>query len=107
MSTVLEVMPSSAALIVAVPFVTPVATPCEPGAFEIVATEVALEAHVTLFVRFCVVLSENVPVTEKSSLFPIKTNGPLGVTASDLSTAGLTLSTVDPVIPSSVALIVD
>ena len=40
------------------------------------------------------------------SVFPITTNGLDGVSASDSSTAGLTVSTVEPVIPSSVALIV-
>ena len=33
-STAVPVIPSSTALIVAIPFVTPVATPCEPDAFE-------------------------------------------------------------------------
>ena len=56
--TVEPLMPLSAALIVEVPVPTAVARP----AAVIVATEVVADAHVTWLVRFCVELSEKVPV---------------------------------------------
>lgn len=56
-----EMLPD-AALIVVVPAATDVASPYEPAALLIVATPVLDELQVTVFVRFCVVLSEYVPV---------------------------------------------
>ncbi len=46
------------AVIVVVPAVTEVASPCEPAALLTVATFIAEDVQVTEFVRFCVVLSE-------------------------------------------------
>ena len=57
-STVEPATPLSVALIVERPSATPVAKPCDLEAFEIVATVVVAEAHVTWLVRFCVELSE-------------------------------------------------
>ena len=105
-SVVLPVIPSTVALIVALPFATPVASPCEPDVLEMLATEVVPDVQFTAVVRFWVVLSENVPVTLNCSVLPISMNGSAGVTASDLSTAEPTVSTVEPVTPSIVALIV-
>lgn len=52
-----EMLPK-AALIVVVPVATEVANPFEPAALLIVATPVLEELQVTLFVRFCVEVSE-------------------------------------------------
>ncbi len=46
------------AMIVVVPAVTEVSSPCEPAALLTAATLVAEDDQVTEFVRFCVVLSE-------------------------------------------------
>ena len=72
-----------------------------------VATEVVAEAQVTWLVRFCVELSEKVPVAVNCSVAPLAMLGLAGVTAIDCRTAAVTVSTVEPVIPLSVALIVD
>ena len=53
-STVEPLIPLSVALMEEVPAATAVASP----AAVIVATEVVADAHVTVLVRFCVVLSE-------------------------------------------------
>ena len=55
--------PPDTAVMVAVPGATAVASPFEPAALLIDATPVVDEFQVTAAVRFCVVLSENVPVT--------------------------------------------
>src|SRR5580658_3541776 len=64
------------ALIELVPTPAPVARP--PAA--IVAVEVVAEAHVTEAVRFCVLLSLNVPVAVNCCLFPRVIEGFAGVT---------------------------
>ena len=51
----LEVIPSTAALIVELPFATAVARPSEPEMLEMVATASRVDAQVTSFVRFWVV----------------------------------------------------
>ena len=73
----------------------------------IVATEVVAEAQVTWLVRSWVELSEKVPVAVNCSVSPLGTLGLAGVTAIDCRTAAVTVSTVEPVMPPSVALIVD
>ena len=57
-STVVPVTPSNVALIEELPGANAVARPCEPKSLEIVAIEVAADAHVTRLVRFWVDLSE-------------------------------------------------
>ena len=101
--TVEPVIPSSDALMLDVPVVAPVAKP----AAVIVATEVVAEAHVTWLVRFWVELSEKVPVAVNCSLVLWAILGLAGVTAIDSRAAGLIERTVEPVIPSSEALMVD
>ena len=54
---------------------------------EIVATEGVAEAHVTWLVRFCVELSEYVPVAVNCSVPPLRDLGFAGVTAIDCNTA--------------------
>src|SRR5271166_5954489 len=99
--TVDPVMPLSVALMVEVPVATPVARP----AVVIVATDVVAEAHVTWLVRFAVELSEYVPVAVNCSVSPLAMLGLAGVTAIDCNVAAVTVSTVEPVTPLSVALI--
>jgi len=96
-------MPFSVALIVDVPVPTAVARP----ALVIVATEVVAEAQVTWLVKICVELSEYVPVAMNCSVSPLATLRFAGVTAIDLRAAAETVITVEPLIPLSVALIVE
>ena len=72
-----------------------------------VATEVVAEAQVTWLVRFCVELSEKVPVAVNCWVSPLAMLGLAGVTAIDCRAAAVTVSTVEPVTPPSVAVIVD
>src|ERR1700735_2504679 len=88
-----------AALIVLLPVATPVANP--PAA--IVATEVVCELHVTVLVKFCVELSENVPVAVNCFVVPLAIEGFAGVTAIDSSVAALTVRVVDPLTAPEVA----
>src|SRR5208337_4135035 len=104
--TVITVEPlilPSVALMVDVPVATAVANP----PLAMVATDVVAEAQVTWLVRFCVVLSEYVPVAVNCCVCPLRTLGLPGVTAIDCSTAALTVITVEPLILPSVALMVD
>jgi hypothetical protein len=57
-SAVEPVTPDAAAEIVVVPIARAVANPCEPAAFEMLATEVFEDVQVTDVVKFCVELSE-------------------------------------------------
>ena len=52
----LPVIPSSAALIVELPFAAAVARPCDPDALEMLATEVVPDVQFTAVVRFWVVV---------------------------------------------------
>ena len=81
--TVEPVTPPSLAVMVDVPVPAAVARPCEPAVLEMVATEVVAEAQVTWLVRFCVELSEKVPVAVNCSVSPLATVGLAGVTAID------------------------
>ena len=75
----------------------PLATPFEPAAFEMVATDPSLEDHVTTAVRSRAVPSENVPVALKAwARATASTAGLVGVTTSDTSTAFVTVSVVEP-----------
>jgi hypothetical protein len=76
-------------------------------ALLIVAQVVSDDAQVTWVVRFSVELSENVPVAVNCSVSPAGKLVLAGVTAIDWSTAAVTVSTVESVIPPSVAEIVD
>ena len=73
------------------------------------ATEVVADAQVTWLVRFCVELSENVPVAVNCWLAPAVMLGLTGVTAIDcrVTAAALTVSAVEPVTPLSDAVMVD
>jgi len=72
----------------------------------IVAVVVLDDAHVTLAVRFCVELSEYVPVAVNCCVLPATTDGFAGVTAMDTSVAAVTVKLVFPDTLPLVALIV-
>jgi hypothetical protein len=91
-----------AALIVLFPAATAVASP--PAA--IVATEVVCEVHVAVLVKFCVELSENVPVAVNCSFAPFAADGPAGVTTIDTNVAEVTVRVVEPLTAPEAALIV-
>jgi len=93
------VMPAETALIVLVPAATPVANP--PAV--IVATVVVTELHVAPLVKFCVELSEKVPVAVNCSVVPFTIEGFAGVTAIDTNVAAVTVKVVDPVMPPETA----
>ena len=64
----------------------------------IVATEVVCEAHVTELVRFCVELSENVPVAVNCSEVPFAIERFAAVTAIDTNVADVTVKFAEPLI---------
>jgi hypothetical protein len=93
--TVSSVVPSTgpeAASILLIPEATPVANP--PAV--IVTTPVVCEVHVAVLVKFCVELSEKVPVAVNCCVLPFAIEGFAGVTATDTSVAEVTVSVVEP-----------
>ncbi len=90
------------AVIVVLPCATLVANP----AALIVATLVVPELHVTVPVKFCVVLLLYVPVAVNCSVAPALIEGLAGVTAIDTNVAAVTVSEVEPLIEPDVAVIV-
>ena len=82
-----------------VPAATPVANP--PAV--IVATVVVTELQVAVLVKFCVELSEKVPVAVNCSVAPFAIEGFAGVTAIDTSVAAVTVKVVDPVMAPEAA----
>jgi hypothetical protein len=100
---VVPVTPSRVADIVTGPGLTALASP----ALLMVAQVVSEEAQFTSVVRFSVELSENVPVAVNCSVSPTGRLVFAGVTAIDLRTAAPTVSTVEPLMLPSVALMVE
>jgi hypothetical protein len=92
----------SFALIVVIPAATPVARPL----VLMVAADVLDDAQVTWLVRFCVELSENVPVAVNCWVAPLPIEGLEGVTAIDARVGAVTVSAVLPLMLPSVAEIV-
>jgi hypothetical protein len=84
-----------------IPVATAVANP--PAA--IVATPPVCEVQVTEPVKFCVELSEKVPVAVNCSVVPFAIEGFAGVTAIDTSVEEVTVSKVDPLKLPEVAMI--
>src|SRR3984957_3785946 len=76
----------------------------EPPAVT-VATLVVCEVHVTKPVKFCVELSENVPVAVNCSELPFAIERLGAVTAIDTRVAGVTVSVADPLMAPDTALI--
>jgi hypothetical protein len=100
--TVRVVMPTTAPLVAemsVVPTATLLASPREASAFEIVAVADVVDAHVTVPVRSCVVVSVKVPVATNCCLVPLAIDGVAGVTAIETKFAGVTVSVVLPLIP--------
>jgi hypothetical protein len=79
-----EMLPDMAFIIV-LPTDTDEASPLEPAVLLIVATDTFDELHVTDVVRFCVELSEKVPVAVNCWVVPRGMLGFAGVTAIDTS----------------------
>jgi hypothetical protein len=94
------------AVIVVEPVSTEVVKPLEPDVLLMVATNSADEYHVTDVVISCVVLSENIPVAANHCVVPFPILGLVGVTARETRVAEVTVSVVEPEIPSDVAVIV-
>jgi hypothetical protein len=69
----------------------------------IVATDAVTELHVAPLVKFCVELSEKVPVAVNCSVAPLPIEGFAGVTAIDTSVAAVTVRVVDPVMAPEAA----
>ena len=77
----------------------------QTGGVDASPPEVLPDDQATWFVRFCVELSEKVPVAVNCWVAPLAMLGLAGVTAIDrrVTAAALTVSTVEPVTPFSVA----
>ena len=58
-----------------------------------------------MLVKFCVELSEKVPVAVNCCFVPLAIEGFAGVTAIDTSVAAVTVRVVEPVMPTETALI--
>src|SRR5688572_2366329 len=98
----------SVAVIVVVPRPALLARPWLPAALLIVATPVFAELQVTLVVRSAFEPSLKVPVAVNCWVLPSGSEGLTGVTASEVSTAAVTVNEVDPamLVAGSVAVIV-
>src|SRR4029077_4993347 len=95
--------PCCAEMLVVPAFCSVVASP----AALIVAIVVSEEAHVTEFVKFCVELSEKVPVAVNCCCVPAATLWFVGVTAIDTSVAAVTVRVVFPIMfPCCVEMLV-
>ncbi len=81
------------AWMVALPVPAAVASP----AVLLLATVALSEVQVTELVRFCVLVSLNVPVAVNCWVVPLGIEGLAGVTAMDTSVAAVTVSVVEPV----------
>jgi hypothetical protein len=69
----------------------------------IVAIPVLLEFQVTVVVRFCVLLSEKLPVAVNCSVPVVPMVGFAGVTAIDISVAAVTVRVAEPLIAPEAA----
>jgi hypothetical protein len=96
----------STALTVVEPGATVEASPALPDALDTVATEGALELHVTVFVTFCVVESVYVPVARNCSGRPAATLATGGVIEMAFSTAAVTVSVAVPTMPVTASVAV-
>ena len=96
----------SVAVTVVAPTETLVPRPWLPGALLTVATVSSEELHVTESVRSCVESSLYVPIAVNCCVVPSAMDGSVGVTSSEVSTAAVTVSVVEPprLLPGSVAV---
>ena len=103
---VVETLPDIAVILV-VPALTPLASPFEPAALLMVATAVLVELQVTVVVRFCVELSEYVPVAVNCWVAVAAMLGFAGVTDRDTSVAGVIVSVAVPeTVPEAAVIVV-
>ena len=104
----LMLLAESVAVMIVEPTETLVARPSLPDALLTVAPDVFEEPHVTELLRSCVLPSLKVPVAVSCCVVPKAIDGFVGVTASDVSTAAVTVSVVLPLmlLAGSVAVIV-
>jgi len=96
-------LPERYAVMVAVPKLRPVASPCVPAAFETVATAVELDDHVTRLVMSSVEPSLYVPVAANCCVAFLEIETIAGVTEIETSTALVTVSAEESVWPSKAA----
>ncbi len=94
------------AVIVVEPVANALEKPLEPAALLMDATLVADELHVMEAVKFCVELSEYVPIAVNCWDVPLAMLWLAGVTDRDIRVAGLTVRVVDPETLPDVAVIV-
>lgn len=97
-----DTAPDSAAIVV-VPLPTPEADPFRPAALLIVATPGLDELHRAVLVISCWVRSLKVAVAENCCVVPKGMLGIAGVTATDTTIAGVTVSPVEPLTPPTAA----
>jgi hypothetical protein len=105
-SVVVPLTEPALAVIWAVPAPVLLANPAVPPPVLIVPTPGVSELHSTVPVMFCVLPSVYVPVAVNCSVVPSAITGIAGVTATDTSTAGVTVNVVEPLIPTDVAVTV-
>ena len=95
----LPVCPANTAVMLVVPGATPIAIPPFPKALLIVPIPGTDEAHVTLFVTFCVLRSANVPMAVNCVETASGTEADGGVIAIDVKGDGVTSTLVLPLFP--------
>jgi hypothetical protein len=105
-SVVDPLTPPTLAVMFALPTPAPLATPGAGPPVLIVLTPGVSELHSTVLVMFCVLPSVYVPVAVKACVVPSGITGTAGVTAIVTSTAGLTVTVVEPLIVPNVAVTV-
>lgn len=105
-----ETMLPDVAVMLLVPSLVPsaVARPRDPSTLLILMAAPFVDPQVTLVVKICVLWSLKVPVATNCWVVLIAMSTPVGVTASEASTAGVTLNVaVFEVIPADTAVIAD
>jgi hypothetical protein len=100
-----DMLPDAAVTVVE-PVATAATKPLEPAALLTVATPTLDELQVTAAVRFCVVLSEYVPVAANCWAVPLATLVLAGVTVMKTRIAGVTVNVDEPYTPPDVAVMV-
>lgn len=103
---VVPTTPFTDALIVELPWLTPVIRPWLPGVLLTDATAGADDDQVAELVRFTVDPSEKMPVAVSWMLDPLSMLGADGVTCTAVRVAAVTVTVVEPCAPSKLAVIV-
>ena len=86
--------------------VVPAANPIANPPAVIIATLMVCDVQVTEFVRFCVELSEKVPVAVNCAVVPFAIERLEAVTAIDTNVAGVTVKLAEPATAPEIACIV-